>query len=52
MRNGKATRQRIFTTNLNQIENWSMKPLQRRNEITTYINSNKIKKTIKIHGQF
>jgi len=51
MRNGNAKRQRIFTTNLNQIENWSMKPVQRRNEITTYINSD-IKKAIKILGQF
>jgi len=51
MRNGNATRQRTFTTILNQIENWSMKPLQRRNEITTYIISN-IQKTIKIHGKF
>jgi len=39
MRNGNATRKRIFTTILKEIENWSMKPLQRRNEITSNINS-------------
>jgi len=46
-----ATRQRIFTTILNQIENWSIKPLQRRNEITTYTKSD-IQKTIKLDGKF